>query len=162
MKTPRIAKAMENIDDELISAAEGKVAKKKRGWIKWGAIAACLCIVAVCVFVAPNIKNDDSYDYAVNVVYNDAEYVVCGEGETEILNECGLPAEITKDLAGKHLGYFKRAEKNTYYADESGNAELFKYAPQPDNGNVYILCIDGKYYAAIRRDSNGYHGLTDD
>ncbi len=163
MSIPKLAKAMQNIDDDLISgASEYKRTNKRSSRLKWLATAACLCLIVIGAFIASDIT-DNSHDYAVSVIYNDAEYIVCGEGEAEILKECGLPVEITENLAGEHLGYFKRSEKDTYYADgNKGNdsAELFEYAPQP-NENVYILCIDGAYYAAIRRDSEGYHGLTD-
>lgn len=46
MNIPRIAKAMEYIDDVLISDA-ASATKKKSGpvWMKWGVTAACLCLV---------------------------------------------------------------------------------------------------------------------
>ena len=45
MTTPRIATAMEYIDDDLVSGAVTYTrAKKKNSWMKWGAIAACLCL----------------------------------------------------------------------------------------------------------------------
>lgn len=163
MSIPKMAKAMDYIDDDLVSGAiEYKRTKKKNHWVKWGAMAACLCLVVVGAFIAPNII-DNAQDYVETVIYNGAEYVVCGTGEANILEDCGLPTEITKDLVGEHLGYLDQAEKNTYHISEGaidGNIELFEYAPQP-NDNVYILCVDGEYYAAIRSDSDGYHGLSD-
>lgn len=46
MSIPRISKALEHIDDDLVSgAAVYERTKKKNGWIKWAAMAACLCIV---------------------------------------------------------------------------------------------------------------------
>ena len=40
-------KAMEHIDDDLISGALAyKRVRKKTGWVKWGAVAACLCLAA--------------------------------------------------------------------------------------------------------------------
>ena len=162
MSIPKMAKAMGYIDDDLVTGAiDYKRTKKKNSWMKWGAMAACLCLVVVGAFIAPNIT-DNAQDYVETVIYNDAEYVVCGDGEANILEDCGLPTEITKDLAGEHLGYLEQAEKNAYHISEDatkGNIELFEYAPQP-NENVYILCIDGEYYAAIRSDNEGYHGLT--
>ena len=48
MSIPRIAKAMDYIDDDLVSGAvEYKRTKKKNSWMKWGAMAACLCLVVV-------------------------------------------------------------------------------------------------------------------
>lgn len=46
MSIPKMAKAMGYIDDDLVTGAvEYKRTKKKNGWLKWGAMAACLCLV---------------------------------------------------------------------------------------------------------------------
>ena len=46
MSIPRMAKAMAYIDDNLVSGAVNyKRTKKKNSWLKWGAMAACLCLV---------------------------------------------------------------------------------------------------------------------
>ncbi len=46
MKVPRIVQAMESMDDALISGAEAyKPPKKRPVWVKWGVMAACLCLV---------------------------------------------------------------------------------------------------------------------
>lgn len=163
MNSKRFTEAMSEIDNKYVDEAVGYKKKAKMlHWVKWGAMAACLCLVVVGAFIAPNL-GDGALDYVETVIYNNAEYVVCGEGETHILKECGLPTEITEALAGKHIGYLEQTEKNTFVVtDDLGDSkvELFEYAPQP-NENVYILCVDGEYYAAIRKDDAGYHGLTE-
>ena len=56
MSVPRIVSAMEYIDDDLVTGAiDYKRTKKKPVWLKWGAIAACLCLV-VGLFVNSLIK----------------------------------------------------------------------------------------------------------
>lgn len=46
MSIPKMAKAMDYIDDDLVSGAVNyKRTKKKNSWLKWGAAAACLCLV---------------------------------------------------------------------------------------------------------------------
>lgn len=46
MKNEKLLMAMGNIDDALISGAVNDTkAKKKNAWLKWGAVAACLCVV---------------------------------------------------------------------------------------------------------------------
>lgn len=46
MSIPKMANAMGYIDDDLVSGAvEYKRSKKKNSWLKWGAMAACLCLV---------------------------------------------------------------------------------------------------------------------
>lgn len=59
MKTPKLAKAMNYIDDDLVSGAvEYKRTKKKNSWMKWGAMAACLCLVVVGALTIPNLQNE--------------------------------------------------------------------------------------------------------
>lgn len=163
MSIPKMAKAMGYIDDDLVSGAiEYKREKKKNTWVKWCALAACLCLVFVGILTVP-ILTYTAQDYAQTVIYNDTKYVVCGLGEADILKECGLPSKITEESAGESLGYLKQTKKNAYCISKdetAGNVELFEYAPQP-NDNVYIVRIEGSYYAAIRKDSEGYHGLIE-
>ena len=42
MKSERILNAMGNIDDGLVEAAQPPAQVKRRGWVKWAAVAACL------------------------------------------------------------------------------------------------------------------------
>lgn len=46
MNIPRIATALNYIDDELVSGAAEYKRKKKSPWKKWVALAACLCLVS--------------------------------------------------------------------------------------------------------------------
>lgn len=46
MKGNELLDKMELIDPAYVEAAEVKPARKKRVWLKWGAAAACLCILA--------------------------------------------------------------------------------------------------------------------
>lgn len=96
------------------------------------------------------------------ISYNNSDYFVCGsEGEASILKECGLPEKLTADLAGKHIEYLKENENGFEITDKETDIELFEYAKMP-NDNVYILKIGDDYYAAIKNDSSGYHGLNDE
>ena len=48
MKNEKLLNVIGKIDDELIAAAFNDAkAKKKNAWLKWGAIAACLCVVSI-------------------------------------------------------------------------------------------------------------------
>ena len=59
MSIPKMAKAMGYIDDDLVSGAvEYKRTKKKNSWLKWGAMAACLCLVVG--LAIPMLNNDNS------------------------------------------------------------------------------------------------------
>lgn len=43
------------INEKYLNEAISYKAKKKNGRLKWGAIAACLCLVVIGAFVAPNL-----------------------------------------------------------------------------------------------------------
>ena len=59
MSIPKMAKAMGYIDDDLVSGAvEYKRTKKKNSWVKWGAMAACLCLVVVGALTIPNWQSN--------------------------------------------------------------------------------------------------------
>lgn len=49
--------ALSNVRDEYVTEAlTYKTVRKKRGWIKWGTIAACVCLM-VSVLSTPYVKN---------------------------------------------------------------------------------------------------------
>ena len=62
MKTPRITYAIGHIDYDLISgAANASKAVKKKTWIKWGSIAACLAIfLMVGALIIPTLFDGNS------------------------------------------------------------------------------------------------------
>lgn len=45
MKNDKALNAMEHIDPNLINEAETYKPKKNQGWLRWGTMAACLCLV---------------------------------------------------------------------------------------------------------------------
>lgn len=53
MKSEKLLTAMGNISDELIADAAITAGKKSNNpaWIKWGAMAACLCLIIGCLFL---------------------------------------------------------------------------------------------------------------
>lgn len=55
MKTPKMVEAMSYIDDDLVSDAITYTRKKTRSWLKWGAMAACLCLVITGVSLWGNL-----------------------------------------------------------------------------------------------------------
>lgn len=103
---------------------------------------------------------------AQRVVYEGDDYIICGSaGEGEILKKCGLPEMITAECAGKGICEIKTADGIVWTPDTDtviyeSEAAMYEYALYPTK-NVYILYLDGTYYAAIRYD-NGYCSVYDD
>ena len=75
MSIPKMANAMGYIDDDLVSGAvEYKRTKKKNSWLKWGAMAACLCLVVVGAFGGVH-SHTKQYVISNNIsVYHAGEY----------------------------------------------------------------------------------------
>ena len=153
-----------NIDPKMIEAAAPaeKVQKKKKNtWIKWASLAACFCILVVGVLLAVQHLDNKTYPIAPTVEFNNAKYFICGsKGEAAILEEANLPTVLTKELAGKQLAYLEVNNSIFSVTEAVTDCVLYEYAPFP-NSNVYIVFIGGNYYAAIRHDSNGYHGIVE-
>ncbi len=136
-----------------------KTSKSKPVWIKWVAVVACLCavVMAAVYFVPDNTQHEE----IPTITYNGQKYAVVGaEGEASILKKCGLPEELTADLAGDLLGHLIDGESGYVITDVAAANKLFVYAPQP-NENVYILLIDGKYFAAIKWENGEFIGLVE-
>lgn len=185
MNEKDFSNAVSELDEKYYSEALS-FKKKKNSAPKWiAAAAACLCVAAVGAGFALNGRKpaaalpaestaeqtasfssdcNVSKSIAQTVSLDGESYFVCGTGEAEVLAECGLPESLSASLAGKHIAYlFFDEETEEYVPKEDGNevdGELFEYAPAP-NKNVYIVSFGESYYAAIRHDDNGYHGLND-
>lgn len=99
---------------------------------------------------------------APTVVFNGENYIICGSaGEGEILKKVGLPEDLTADCAGRHIAYIYTDGDYLYLpTDKKTDIEMFEYAAKP-NKNVYILLIDGTYYAAVLRDESGYRSINE-
>lgn len=181
MKNEKLYEVLGDINEKYVKEAREYRNTKKSIWIKWGAMAACLCLMIG--LVIPILNNETAApqqdelppvseelppmidegpagmytpDQTEIVEFNGAEYVVCGKGEEAVLQEYGIPAELTEDLAGEHVCYLGISD-NRYIpvekadSSEENDIELFEYAPAP-NENIYIMCRSGEYYAAIRSD----------
>ena len=46
-ETSKLYNSITNVNNQFIEEAQAKTKKKKNGWFRWGAMAACLCLAAV-------------------------------------------------------------------------------------------------------------------
>lgn len=108
MKSEKLLDAIGKIDDNLIYNAVHDTQKKKKGsWFKWGAIAACLCLmIPLTAFAIDTIQ----YNAAVNY-----------------LSSLGIPVEDLSDYSRKEI---KEAAK-TIDAGESSplTEEILNLSP---------------------------------
>lgn len=58
MSKDRVVDSLGRIDDDMIQSVEALRQKKKRlAWTKWGAMAACFCLIVASAFVIPRITD---------------------------------------------------------------------------------------------------------
>ena len=57
MKGNEFLDKMELIDPAYVEAADAKPKRRKIAWVKWGAMAACFCLVVASAFLIPGIWN---------------------------------------------------------------------------------------------------------
>ena len=123
-------------------------------------LAMCLILTVSVAIVRLQNHNKKSTGYAPTVLIGNTQYVICSdEGEAEILKNCGLPTKLTADLVGKFVSYLDYDGEHNYTLTENETEfSMFEYKPQPTK-NVYIVRIDGKYFAAVKYEGGGYHGI---
>ncbi|MCH5200340.1 MAG: hypothetical protein J1F60_05205 [Oscillospiraceae bacterium] len=65
-ETLKLYNSITNVNNQFIEEAQAKTKKKKSGWLRWGAMAACLCLAAVGAVVLSqqnNLTPDIDLDY---------------------------------------------------------------------------------------------------
>lgn len=76
MKEERILNVLGKVDEKYIKEADPEVKVKSKApvWTKWAAMAACLCLVLVGVFVAPNFIGEQDPQQWINKINAEETY----------------------------------------------------------------------------------------
>ena len=148
-------KGFNEVDDDILERSEtASRSKMKTVWLKWGAIAACLCLVVSIAIPVFHHKGgpdtQDPYDSPVESIallyFNGALYECCDDAQA--LKRLGLQSEITEETAGEHVANIELGGIVDYQETVSQtDKELFQYAPAPSRA-VYVL-RDGDNYMAV-------------
>ena len=134
MTTKKFSNALGNIGESYVDEAATYTAKKKsNAWLKWGAIAACFCLVVGVVFrIAIGFFPSQMTD-----IYREGTLI-------EITNESELPAQYEGKLLAFNLGF----EQYEFYYKTDGNAEntddWLIYGKQTRKKRVYIKQMPAK------------------
>lgn len=141
MNSKKFSEAMGELDNKYVDEAINyKKKNKKPSWIKWGAMAACLCLV-VCAFAIPRLfehSNDStSGDLSPMVYVNDTLY---------------RSTNSQPDLTGKevqlvYLGAISSKVRSSQYPQENFQANddivgsaVYQY------GEDVVIEINGQYW----------------
>ena len=166
--------AINEVDDDILERSETAFqSKKKSVLLKWGAIAACLCILVSIAMPVIHYKggfgSQDSSDGIVEptlLLYLKGALYECFD-DPQGLKKLGLPLEITAELAGDHVANIEVGGIVEYQETvRQTDKELFQYAPAPSRA-IYILRDGDNYMAAVfvrtyfPDDPNAYSDLAD-
>jgi len=144
------------IDDDILERSEIRKKKANSVWIKWGTIAACICLMVWGVIpLAYNIfgvkggyGTQDDFPTEIALIYFQGALYECCDVK-EGLERVGLPSEITEDMAGEHVAYLELSGVVDYQETiQQTDKELFQYAVAPTRA-VYILRDGDNYMAAL-------------
>ena len=131
MTTKKFSNALGNIGESYVNEAVTYSAKKKNAWIKWGAMAACLCIV-VAAFITPIIlqnlraasTGDDQYGNTVSYA---------GWSDDRRIYEGALNKELLQSEENTHLPVFKMDTAEDLEQFKSNYETVFTMANGYDN-----------------------------
>lgn len=166
MKKGKVFCSMEHIDSDLIDEAETyKGAKKKNKWVKWGTIAACLCLmVAASVTVLPRLTNTTPSNDTTNSIGFDEMEEAVGftlSGNSSLIyfpisfdervrfqlvpeGSIGLTPENTYQITEADLGESMGTVENCGNSLLIGKT-VYHFAAYPDSNAICILDNNGKY-----------------
>lgn len=154
MKEKRLLKALGQVDADYIEEASPAQQTKGLGWLKWGAMAACVCLL-ICAFAIPHLfekpNNSVSGDLSPMIYVNDTLYRI---------------ASKQPDLTGKegqlvYLGAISSKVSSSQYPQEDfqANDDIVGSAVY-QFGEDIIVEIDGQYwsYCAVLDVDYTYNG----
>lgn len=160
--------AIGGINENAVQDAKAYKRPKSKRWFRWGAVAACLClVVGIAIPILHHkggIDHQDPLQDTAAFELNGKFYEVV---ETpEVLEKYGLPSKITEDVAGDHVAYLKSDGDDSYECTPiETDMELYQYNPAASDG-VYVLRNGETWCAALfcnfyQFDSNTNCSLTE-
>lgn len=151
MTNENILDAIGGINEKAVQEAKAYKCPKSKRWFRWGAMAACLCLVAG--IAIPILHHKGGIDHqgplqdTVAFEFNGKFYEAVKT--PEVLEKYGLPAKITEDVAGDHVAYLKSDGDDSYECTPiETDIELYQYNPAASDG-VYVLRDGETWYAAL-------------
>ena len=146
MKTPRITRAVGHIDDDLISGANASNTVKKKSWIKWTSIAACLAIFVMAgALIVPMLF--DGIPATIGGIDRNYNGVISGtEGDIDFPWEYKLMYEKypTIKFNGKEYLTRARAIDESLLGDVLGTCTAKGVDNYRDNNKTYTETFDVK------------------
>ena len=158
MNAKKFSDAMSELDTKYVDEALNyKKKAKKPGWVKWSAMAACLCLIVVAIITIPSTLSPQDSDGGGGCIIADAPPMIY-VNDTLYKQSASQTSfsELKEDFV--YLGTIKNDVTNFQGTDDTGNnldgipkenfqanlpivgAKVFQY------GDDIVVGIEGKYW----------------
>lgn len=171
MKEEKLFETIADIDEKYVAEAREKAKQVKTyPWMKWAAMAACLCIVAVGILVIPKLKTpeDTKTPYAKEesapvsatiTLYNNERYIALVTPDAVV--SAGLPEEITDNIVGEHLAYLELNGDVADYVESDKKTDIELYRCLVDTPEEVLILRDGDNRWPVKKLNSGGAGTVD-
>lgn len=178
MNAKKFSDAMSELDSKYIDETlnykkkAGKK-KKKQNWTKWGAMAACLCLVVAGAFAIPRFIGNDTPDtppvmeehtYGFTMEESDVLYLPISFSQRKIFgiideNATGLTAENTYKITADDLGDIMGIVGDSQ--DETMIGEIvYHFINFPADDAICIVKVNGAYQFYVKEGVEGIEKTT--
>ena len=82
MNEKKLFDVITHIDDDLIEEAQEAPARRKSPWVKWGALAACLCVIVAAVAAPKLLSRGETITPSIHTTTGIPEEVIYNQVET--------------------------------------------------------------------------------
>ena len=131
MKSERILDAVGGINEEAVRDAKAYKKAKPKGWVKWSAMAACLCLVLVGGILFNSLRPTDFHSMVTGGSVNNTLTITT----LNIDGRLACYAQLNID-SSKLEQYLVEDTRTWYYPTELSN---LKYLIQKDSGGTLTL-----------------------
>lgn len=175
MKAPRISEAMGNIPEDLVNGAiTYRRTSKKKSFIKWGSMAACLCLVICAIVIVPMLREDapgittptGDYDRYKGFTILTGEYGIVWPWEYKTIYEkfnsinvdgvefSGRNREVSASFIGEKIGNYQATGYDST-TDEIHYENFDVYEIKDvESSRLIAVKMEGKYYSFISKKYN--------
>ena len=127
---------IENLNPAYIEAAAEKPKAKKTGWLKWGAMAACLCLVIGGGILLNTLRPTDFHSMVTGGSVNNTLTITTLNIDDYLA--CYAQLDIDSSKLERYVGerYLEEDARTWYYPTDSAN---LKYLIQKDSSGTLTL-----------------------
>lgn len=173
MTNEKLYEVLGDINEKYISEARAYHKAKKPGWVKWGAMAACLCLIVAGTFTLPHFIGNDTLSippvvvenaYGFTMEGNDVLYLPISFSQRKIFglideNATGLTDENTYQITDDDLGGVMGIVGDSQ--DESIIGEtVYHFIKFPSDDAICIVKVNGIYQFYVKEDMSGIEGTN--